>query len=147
MNEGREGAEAPPWLKTYSEEFRVPFGDTDAAGIVFYPNYFRWFDRLTHELFRSLGQELSRWGSARQGPVIVETGCRPVAPLRYDEIVVLQAGIADVREKSLRIEHRVTRGHLLTASGFEVRVWAKLSGEDVEAILLPPDLRHSLVGD
>ena len=26
----------------------VSFGDCDPAGIVFYPNFFRWFDRCFH---------------------------------------------------------------------------------------------------
>jgi acyl-CoA thioesterase FadM len=30
----------------------VEWGDTDAAGIVFYPNYYRWFDRAAHALLR-----------------------------------------------------------------------------------------------
>lgn len=31
-----------------SSEVRVSFGDCDPAGIVFYPNYFRWTDALFH---------------------------------------------------------------------------------------------------
>ena len=27
--------------------FKIRFGDTDAAGIVFYPNYYRWMDEAT----------------------------------------------------------------------------------------------------
>lgn len=31
-----------------TSEIRVSFGDCDPAGIVFYPNYFRWTDALFH---------------------------------------------------------------------------------------------------
>lgn len=31
-----------------SSDIRVSFGDCDPAGIVFYPNYFRWTDALFH---------------------------------------------------------------------------------------------------
>jgi len=132
------------WLVSYSESYRVPFGDTDAAGIVFYPNYFRWFDRATHELFRSLGQELLRWGATGQGPVIVETACSPMAPLRYDDLVQLETGVAGVRDKSFRIEHRILRDRQLTATGYEVRVWAKLTGEALDSVPIPPDLKRVL---
>ena len=39
---------------------RVQWGETDAAGIVFYPNYFRWFDQATHELLAQLGYPVTR---------------------------------------------------------------------------------------
>jgi YbgC/YbaW family acyl-CoA thioester hydrolase len=144
------GDQSPPaedsWLVRYTESYRVPFGDTDAAGIVFYPNYFRWFDRVTHELFRSMGQELVRWGAIGEGPVIVETGCRPMAALRYDETVQLEAGIAEVRERSFRIEHRVTRALQTTTTGYEVRVWARLTGDALDKIAIPADLKRALSG-
>lgn len=35
--------------------FKVKWGDTDAAGIVFYPNYYKWMDEATHEMFDQLG--------------------------------------------------------------------------------------------
>lgn len=144
--EPRETPEANHWVPRHAEFYRVPFGDTDAAGIVFYPNYFRWFDRMTHELFRSLGQELLRWGQSKQGPVIVETGCHPTAPVRYDEIVKLEAGIAEVREKSFRIEHRISRDEHVTTTGYEVRVWASLDGDSIQAIPLPDELKRALSG-
>lgn len=36
----------PPLL--HRAEFQVSFGDCDPAGIVFYPNFFRWSDALFH---------------------------------------------------------------------------------------------------
>ena len=32
---------------------KVQWGDTDAAGIVFYPNFYKWMDEATHEFFSS----------------------------------------------------------------------------------------------
>ena len=34
---------------------RIDWGDCDPARIVFYPNYFRWFDQATSRLFESVG--------------------------------------------------------------------------------------------
>ena len=33
--------------------FKVRWGDTDAAGIVFYPNFYKWMDEATHEFLAS----------------------------------------------------------------------------------------------
>lgn len=35
--------------------YQVTFGDCDPAGIVFYPNVYRWMDRCFHDLLRSRG--------------------------------------------------------------------------------------------
>lgn len=31
--------------------FKVRWGDTDPAKIVFFPNFYRWMDEATHEFF------------------------------------------------------------------------------------------------
>ena len=36
-------------------EMTVAWGDCDPAGIVFYPNYFRWFDEASRRLFAAVG--------------------------------------------------------------------------------------------
>ena len=36
-------------------KFRVNWGDTDMAGIAYYPNFFKWFDIAGHQFFRSAG--------------------------------------------------------------------------------------------
>src|SRR5438270_10221089 len=66
---------------------RVRFGETDAAGIVFYPTFFAWFDVGTTGLLRAaLGGELNGAHGRPRFPVpIVETGARFVAPLHFDE--------------------------------------------------------------
>lgn len=40
-------------------KFRVRWGDTDAAGIVFYPNFYKWMDDATHEFLAVIGSPSS----------------------------------------------------------------------------------------
>ena len=35
--------------------YRVPYADTDQMGVVYYANYFVYFERLRNELLRDLG--------------------------------------------------------------------------------------------
>ena len=52
---------------------RIEWGDTDPARIVYYPQYFRWFDVAGHRLFDELGlsqNEMAKRGEA--GMPIVE---------------------------------------------------------------------------
>lgn len=40
---------------TAAQDFDITFGDCDPAGIVFYPNAFRWMDAGFHTLLRPVG--------------------------------------------------------------------------------------------
>ncbi len=42
-----------------SIDITVEWGDCDPAGIVFYPNYFRWFNQGAHALFGAAGMPKS----------------------------------------------------------------------------------------
>ena len=43
------------WMFTNSIEIEIEWGDCDPAGIVYYPNFFRWFNRGAHKLFDAVG--------------------------------------------------------------------------------------------
>jgi YbgC/YbaW family acyl-CoA thioester hydrolase len=128
--------------------FRVEWGETDTAGIIFYPNYYRWFDRGTHELFRAAGMpisELSREGFAQP---IVECSCRFSVPLYYDDLVTLESVVTEVRGKIFRIEHTVRRGETVTGVGFEVRAWVTKDTEGkFTAVAIPPQYSARLTND
>jgi acyl-CoA thioesterase FadM len=62
-------------------QFRVEWGETDTAGIIFYPNYYRWFDRSSHALFRAAGMPISELIKLGFVHPILETGARFLQPL------------------------------------------------------------------
>ena len=73
-----------------AEAFRVPirvyWEDTDAAGIVFYANYLKYFERARTEWLRGLGfgqEALRRDGVAF---VVSETSLRYLRPARLDDM-------------------------------------------------------------
>jgi acyl-CoA thioester hydrolase len=125
----------------------VEWGDTDAAGIVFYPNYFRWFDRAAHALLRACG--CAPADLLRRGYVvpIIESGAHFLAPVVYAEELAIESTVVEVRTRAFRVEHRVLRNAASVAEGFEVRVWARAgvgSPPTLELEPIPPDIRASL---
>ncbi|HXP92060.1 MAG TPA: thioesterase family protein [Candidatus Binatia bacterium] len=125
--------------RTSKTELRVRWGETDAAGIVFYPNYYVWFDVATHELLRGRFER-------GFGFPIIESGAKFHAPLFPDDSITIESVVADVRTKAIRLEHTVRRGETLIATGFETRVFVKLLVGGIEATPLPDDLRNFLRG-
>jgi 4-hydroxybenzoyl-CoA thioesterase len=103
----------------------VEWGDCDEAGIVFYPNYFYWFDCTFQRFLRSRGlsqRELKRRFDAVTP--IVETGATFRGPARYDDDLEVEAAIALCGEKRFRMSYRLISGGALIVDGFEVRAWA-----------------------
>lgn len=139
--EGR-GARGPP---SHMVRHRVTYGETDAAGVVFYPNYLRWFDLGTHELFRSLGlplKDLERDWEAVLPLVSVRAEFR--SPLRYDDEIEVRSTLEKVSGKSLTIVHLVTRDGTEVASGQEVRGWVTKEGGTFRARTIPEEVRRRL---
>lgn len=124
---------------------RVRFGETDAAGIVFYPTFFAWFDLGVQNLVRD-GERPARHadGSPAIPLPIVEAGATFVAPLMMDEEIAIVSTVAQIGRTSLRVEHEVKRGETLVAKGFEVRVYVTNKPNGIVKAPLPDDLRARL---
>ena len=132
--------------RTHVTHTRVRFGETDAAGIVFYPTFFAWFDVGATGLLRAaLGDLLGAHGRPRWPVPIVESGATFVAPLYFDDAIAIRSTVVELGRSSFRVEHVVLRGDVEAARGFEVRVLIR-SGDPgkLAAEALPPQVRAAL---
>jgi YbgC/YbaW family acyl-CoA thioester hydrolase len=67
---------------------RVYWEDTDAAGIVFYANYLKFFERARTEWLRSRGFEQEQLrSSAGIAFVVTDTSLRCIVPARLDDLL------------------------------------------------------------
>ena len=62
-------------MLSYSYSHRIAWGECDSAGIVFYPNFYRWFDQGSHELVRKAGHTVLSMRQQGHDILLVETGC------------------------------------------------------------------------
>jgi acyl-CoA thioester hydrolase len=88
---------------------RVIYGDTDQMGVVYYANYFRYFELARGEYFRSRGgsyRQLEREG--RYLPVI-EANCSYKAPAKYEDVLLIRAEVTELRRASLKFTYEVRR--------------------------------------
>lgn len=113
-------------MRSRRMQVTVRWGETDAAGIVFYPNVFAWFDLAAMEFFEDMDPPFSERVRRRQnGLPIIEAHCRFLLPAAYHDRLEIRSRIVEVRERSFRIEHAVYRGEELIAEGAEVRVFVQ----------------------
>ena len=121
-------------------EISVEWGDTDQAAIVFYPNYFRWFDIGTRHLLDAAGMPYATLSRefGLLGLPLVEAGSRFLKPIRFGDTVRLASAVAAWRRKTVRINHLVSVGGTLCAEGHEIRAVAREDNGRIEAVS-PPD--------
>lgn len=92
---------------------RVYYEDSDAQGLVYFANYFKFMERARTEWLRSLGVEqdvlLKR---ERRFFVVVETHAEFLLPARFNERLLVTAGLTDRARASFSIEQNIFRGDL-----------------------------------
>jgi YbgC/YbaW family acyl-CoA thioester hydrolase len=127
---------------------RVRFGETDAAGIVFYPTFFNWFDSGTHGLLRTGDAPNRDERGAPKFPLpVVECGATFLAPLQFDEEIEIVSTVAAMGESSLRVEHEVrTLAGKTCVRGFEQRVFVSFQNGRPAKAPIPAELRARLDG-
>jgi len=125
-------------------EHRVIYGDTDAGQVVYYANYFRWFESGRREILRSLKVNYSEFEKRGIITPVVEAHCNYFHPARYDDIVIVETRIAEVKEKSIRFENKVFRkkGRKLLAAGYTVNVF--VDKKKMKSMKIPDDLRKKI---
>src|SRR3989338_6632344 len=90
-------------------EHRVIYADTDAGQVVYYANYFKWFEQGRREIFRSLGIDYKKLLEDGFLTPVVEAHCNYLAPAVYDDLVIIETRITEMKEKSIRFEYKAIR--------------------------------------
>ncbi|SRR5258708_2260094 len=104
----------------------VEFADCDPANIVFFANYFRWFDDCTTALFKAAGLPIGELFRSHGvvGIPVVEANARYLAPSTQGDEVEVESSVVELRTSSFVITHNFFRGKERLLEGREVRVWA-----------------------
>jgi len=130
---------------------QVEFGDCDPADIVFYPNYFRWFNQCTVALFHAAGLPVRPLFKLHGilGIPLVEARARFVTPSTHGDELVAESCVTEWRESSFVISHRFLRDGALVLEGWETRVWAAAhptKAHRMKSVPLPRDVIRKLSG-
>ncbi len=127
-------------------EFRVRFGETDMAGIVYYPNYYQWMDTATHHLLRQTNFPTTTITSMQKGLPLVEATCKFYHPLKFDDEVQVISEIKEIKNKVVLIEHRFIKKEdkKQVAEGQETRIWVSFADGQLKSEPIPEQLRREL---
>jgi acyl-CoA thioester hydrolase len=94
----------------HTATIRVRYAETDQMGVVYYANYFVWFEIGRVELMRALGFEYRELEEQDQCYLpVVEAKCRYKAPARYDDVLTLETRVLNQRTSMIRFGYRLLR--------------------------------------
>lgn len=112
-------------------KLRVIYGDTDQMGVVYYANYFRYFEFSRSELFRARGGNYTQLEKEGFGLPVVSAHCDYKRPAKYEDLLVIRVRVAELRRASLRFEYVVTRDgdDAVLATGHTVHACVGPSGK------------------
>ncbi len=106
---------------------RVYYEDTDAQGVVYYANYFRFMERARTEWLRALGVDQKKMHNEdRRIFVVVSTRAEFIVPAQYNDELIVTASLGKLTRASFDIEQNIYResrdGQLLLRGGVKAAV-------------------------
>jgi len=136
-------------MQSYTTTVRVIYGDTDNMGIAYHANYFRWFEIGRSEMFRSLGlayREIEKKGIFLP---VSEVGCKFTAPIRYDDLLVVETTLDPTVRGGMKFDYRIFRDaeDAVLARGFSKHACLNRDGKVVRPPAFITDLVAANGGD
>lgn len=129
----------------YTIEERVRWGDVDAASIIFYGAYIRFFEFAETELFRSVGlpysvmfDELDVWLPR------VHLECDFHQAAQLDDLLEVSVYVGHFGNKSLRLDFEVRRKGATAIIADAHFVLAAVRRDTFDAVRIPDELRERL---
>lgn len=107
--------------KPFQWPVRVYYEDTDAQGVVYYANYFRFLERTRTEWLRTLGVDMVALAeNERRIFVVAEIQTKFHAPARLSDELIVTARLTNLSRVAFDIEQNIYRdnidGELLISS-------------------------------
>ena len=128
----------------HKTEHRVIYADTDAGQVVYYANYLRWFESGRREICRELGIDLASLDKDGMIVPVVEVHCNYLHPARYDDDIIVETKISEIKDKSIRFDYRIFRkndGKLLV-TGHTINVF--VDKKKMKSVKIPEEIRKKL---
>ena len=131
-------------MKSIATEYRVTFSDTDAMGVVYYANYFHWFEIGRTEFFRSLGIPYKELDARGFVTPVAEAYCKFIKPARYDEVLLIDTLVSEFKRATIRFEYSVIqkKDGLKLAEGYTVHAF--LNKQDGKIVRIPEYIMDAL---
>lgn len=128
----------------FSQRRRVLFAETDAAGIVHFSNYFRYFEDAEHALWRQSGLCIHP-GNSPIGWPRVSASCDFHRALKFEDEFDVVVAIAEITTRTVRYEGTITRnGERIASGSWKIACVARMPDGSMKSTDMPADVADRL---
>ncbi len=130
----------------FTSGYRVIYGDTDAAGVMYNANYLRLFEIGRTEMMRAWAMPYRAMEDMGCILPVTESYLRFKAPARYDDLLDIAASLADATRLTCRFHYQISRREengttTLLTKGFTVHACV---GRDGALTTFPQEIQAAL---
>ncbi|MGB6360965.1 MAG: thioesterase family protein, partial [Candidatus Acidiferrales bacterium] len=87
---------------------RVRYAETDQMGVVYYANFFVWFEVARVELMRHLGFSYKQMEIEDDSFVVVaKANCTYKQPAKFDDVIRIRTQVSDSRKRTMLFSYEV----------------------------------------
>ncbi len=99
--------------KPFALPVRVYYEDTDAQGVVYYANYFRFMERARTEWLEAMGVDhVTLMNEENRILVVTEANAKFLIPARLGDSLIVTAKLSRLGRATFEIEQNIFRGGL-----------------------------------
>lgn len=99
-------------------KLKVYYEDTDAAGVVYYANYLRYFERARTELFAQHGIDVAEYHNMGYFFPIVHVDIHYKRPARLGEILEITTEIKELKKASVILKQSAFKSETILVEAF-----------------------------
>jgi acyl-CoA thioester hydrolase len=123
---------------------RVAFSETDAAGIVHFSNYFRYFEDAEHALWRDAGLSIHPAQSDIGWPRVT-AACEFHRALRFEQEFEVTVRIAEISKRTITYGGEITRdGERIATGTWKIACVTKLPDGSMKSTDVPANVAARL---
>ena len=134
-------------LKKNIYKITVNWGDCDPAGIVFYPNFYKWMDEAHWDYFDQIGQSIIKLKKQYKiiGLSLLQTSGIYYKPCKQGDNLELETRLIELKKSSLRLQYIITNKGHIASIGYEARIWAKKKDTNISSQTIPFRVKNELL--
>ena len=127
----------------------LAWGECDPAGIIFYPNYYRFMDEATWAMFAWAGFDAQRMRAEHFSLPLVDSRCEFMSSPLFGDEIEIRSQVSKWGSSSLALSHEFVKAAdgTVLARGSEMRVWCRYEagpGSPLKSVPIPGEVRAAL---
>jgi acyl-CoA thioester hydrolase len=108
--------------RVHHESVSVRYAETDRMGVAHHSSYLLWFEIARTGLLREAGHAYRELESKGVRLPVVEYGCKFLKSTDYDDALVIETTVHDLRSRTITFNYVVRREGETLAEGFTFHV-------------------------